>query len=140
MLMSKQYLQGYENLLEIVKQKTDRYETLKCEYETIGFNSSNGEHVQTSLNPDRFTNLLIKVTEAEKDLKKAKLDLIHFEQTARNRINELSNDLHKKVLILKYLKLFSFNKIANKLNVSVRYVHVIHKQALIQFDNLFFNL
>ena len=140
MLQGKQYLKGYQNLLEILNIKTEKYETLKNEYENIGFGVSNGERVMTSLNPDRFTDLLVKVMQAEKEVRKAKLNLIQFEHNVKKRIALLSHDQERKVLIMKYLKLKSFNTIATELNISVRYVHVLHDKALKEFDILFYSL
>lgn len=140
MNQAKDYLNGYRNLLEKLIQKNEKLIELKCKAENIGIGSMGTDKIQTSSNPDKICVSVIKILEAEKEVQTAKNDLIHFEQTARNRINKLSNDDLKKLLKLKYFNLMSYSEIAKKLNVSKQWVIKLHKRALQEFNYIFFKI
>ena len=94
--------------------------------------------VMRSSDPDKFTNLLVKVMKAEKDLKLAEEKLLAYRKTALSRINSLSKPEYKQILKLKYLECMKLEAIAKKLKVSTQWVCKLHNKALIEFDKRYY--
>lgn len=138
-MISKDYLSRYGILLKNYEDKKYDYLTLKSEYECIGYGTMTDDvKVMSSSNPDKFTNLLVKVMKAERDLKLAEEKLLDFRKTAICRINSLSKPEYKQVLKLKYLELVRLEVIAKRLNVSTQWVCKLHKKALNEFDKRYY--
>lgn len=137
--LAKNYLSRNKYLIDKLKVLEETYLTLKSEYESIGFSSgSYGEFVNSSPNPDKFTNLLYRVMLAEKKLRVAKNKLKLYQVEAFERIGMLSNENYRCILKFRYFNFLSFNQIAKNLNMSVQWVLKLHKDALNEFDNIFY--
>lgn len=67
-----------------------------------------------------------RITQEERDLQ-ADLDLI----------NSLDNELQRKVLIERYYNGFSWDKVADTLVYSRKYLYKVHKQALERLASMF---
>lgn len=58
-------------------------------------------------------------------------------QTDLDLINSLNNELQRKVLIERYYNGFSWDKVADTLGYSRKYLYKVHKQALEQLASMF---
>ena len=139
-MLSEDFLSRYKNLFENVTELKEKYIMLKIKYESLGFTSANSDDkvMGGSINPDKFTGLLIKIMDTEKDLQLAETILKEYHKLADCRINELSNNHYKDVLRLKYFNFLGMNQIAKKLNLSVQWVCKLHKKALREFEKKYY--
>ena len=139
-MLSKDFLSRYKMLIKNYDEKRDLYLTLKIKYESLGFGSalSDDRVMGGMVNPDKFTDLLVKVMQAEKDMKIAEKTLHEYLKIAFSRIDSLSSDYYKQILKLKYFKFLSNAQIARKLNVSVQWYCKLHKKALREFDKKYY--
>lgn len=129
-------LNEYDRLYKIMCEKRDNYLMLKYEYENVGLGVSNSEKVNTSLNPDKFTNLLCKKIKAEKDYKKALQKLLEHKKRICVILDKFDDELLKKIIELRYLNLLTFEKIAQTLNISIQWCCKLNKDALKMFDKM----
>ena len=137
--LAKDYLLRNKYLINELKELEETYLTLKSKYKSIGFSSGGySDYVTTSPNPDKFTNVLYRVMGAEKKLNKAKRKLKQYQVEAIQRICTLSNENYRCILKFRYFNFMSFNQIAKELKLRVQWTLKLHKDALKEFDNMFY--
>ena len=93
-------------------------------------NVSMGERVQSSLDPDKFTNTISKIVELEKEINDDIDKLVDLKSIARKAIESLDNDIEKMVLYKRYFENKTFEQISVELNYSWRRIHQFHGDAL----------
>lgn len=99
-----------------------------------------GEKVQTSRNPDKFTDGVAKIIELEKMID-ADIDaLVDNKRQAREMIETLDSIVEKTVLYKRYFEGNSFDDIAVIMNYSVRRVYQLHADAISKLTLQFISL
>ena len=93
-------------------------------------NVTMGERVQSSLDPDKFTNTISKIVELEKEINDDIDKLVDLKSIARKAIESLDNDIEKMVLYKRYFENKTFEQISVELNYSWRRIHQFHGDAL----------
>ena len=101
--------------IDKVNKKRDRLTSLSC--------AMDGERVQTSLQPDKYSDVISDICDLEADiteLKAAALTLISY----------LDNENYKKVLKKRHLEKKSYESIGSELEYSARHIRRLEKEAL----------
>ena len=93
-------------------------------------NVSMSERVQSSLDPDKFTNTISKIVELEKEINDDIDKLVDLKSIARKAIESLDDDVEKMVLYKRYFENKTFEQISVELNYSWRRIHQFHGDAL----------
>lgn len=137
-MQGKDYLERCKELVTDYELKKEKYLTLKYEYESIGFGCTGVDAVQCSSDPDKFTNKLVNMLQAEKELKLAEKKLAEYKEIALSRIVKLEKINHQKILYYKYFEFKSFNQIAKILKNTRQWVMQLHNKALYEFDKMYY--
>ena len=110
-----------------IKDLRDRLTSISCPM---------GEKVQSTKDPDKFTNPVSKIIELEKEINDDIDKLIDLKRIARKVIEQLDNEVEKMVLYKRYFENKTFEQISVELNYSWRRIHQFHSDALIQLEML----
>ena len=116
--------------------KCEQVETLRSRLTSLG-SPSTGDKVQSSLDPDKFTNTMSKIIELEEKINADIDELVDLKRDAMNCIEKLNNDVEKLVLYKRYFNNKSFEQISVEMGYSWRHIHRIHGNALKNFDKVY---
>lgn len=138
-MQAKTYLKKIKRLDSFVKAKQEELEEIRTKAESIGSIDYAADRVQTSPNPDKLTNNVINLITQQKKYEDAIESLYALKAEAEERIEGIPNDDYRLLLTLRYLRFKTFEEIAVEMEFTFQWVHELHKRALIQFEELYFN-
>ena len=95
-----------------------------------------GEKVQSTKDPDKFTDPVSKIIELEKEINEDIDNLVDLKRKARKSIEQLNDDREKLVLYKRYFENKTFEQISVEMNYSWRRIHQFHSDALMQLEML----
>lgn len=101
------------------------------------------ERVQSSANFDKIGEACARIDEAEKEINDAISEFIETKNHIEKQIESMDKEIHYTILQLRYIKRnrfgkrYSFEEIAIEINNSYRNTTRLHKQALIEFEELY---
>lgn len=95
------------------------------------------ERVQSSHTSDQFTDTMAKVIELEEKINADIDELVELKSAAREKIEQMENEVEKVILYKRYFSNESFENIAVECGYSWRHVHRLHSEALKNFDKLY---
>ena len=110
-----------------IKDLRDRLTSISCPM---------GEKVQSTKDPDKFTDPISKIIELEKEINDDIDKLIDLKRIARKAIEQLDNEVEKMVLYKRYFENKTFEQISVELNYSWRRIHQFHGDALKKLERL----
>ena len=116
--------------------KCEQVNTLRSRLTSLG-SPSTGDKVQSSLDPDKFTNTMSKIIELEEKINADIDELVDLKRDAMNCIEKLNKDVEKLVLYKRYFNNKSFEQISVEMGYSWRQIHRIHGNALKNFDKVY---
>ena len=93
-----------------------------------------GDRVQSTKDPDKFTNVINKIIELEKEVNEDIDKLIDNKNACRRLIESLESNFYKVVLYKIYFEGKSLRMVADSLNVSVRQIARIRNKAIVQIS------
>lgn len=111
-----------------IKDLRDRLTSISCPMD---------EKVQSTKDPDKFTDPVSKIIELEKEINKDIDNLIDLKCEARKSIEQLNDDREKLVLYKRYFENKTFEQISVELNYSWRHIHRLHSSALQNFAKIY---
>ena len=127
-MQAKEFLNKIRHIDMMIDCKLEQTYNLRSRLTSI--NVSMGERVQSSLDPDKFTNTISKIVELEKEINDDIDKLVDLKSIARKAIESLDNDIEKMVLYKRYFENKTFEQISVELNYSWRRIHQFHGDAL----------
>ena len=127
-MQAKEFLNKIRHIDIMIDCKLEQTSNLRSRLTSI--NVSMGERVQSSLDPDKFTNTISKIVELEKEISDDIDKLVDLKSVARKAIESLDNDIEKMVLYKRYFENKTFEQISVELNYSWRRIHQFHGDAL----------
>lgn len=95
------------------------------------------ERVQSSHTSDQFTDTMAKVIELEEKINADIDELVELKSAAREKIEQMENEVEKVILYKRYFSNESFENIAVECGYSWRHIHRLHSEALKNFDKLY---
>ena len=111
-----------------IKDLRDRLTSISC--------SMAGEKVQSTKDPDKFTDPVSKIIELEQEINEDIDNLVELKCEARKSIEQLNDDREKLVLYKRYFENKTFEQISVEMNYSWRRIHQFHSDALMQLEML----
>lgn len=135
-MLSKEVLNKIRKIDMMIDFKCEQVENLRSRLTSLG-SPSMGDKVQSSLDPDKFTNTMSKIIELEEKINADIDELVDLKRDAMNCIEKLNNDVEKLVLYKRYFNNKSFEQISVEMGYSWRHIHRIHGNALKNFDKLY---
>ena len=112
--------------LEDIKELRRRLQDVKS--------PSFGDRVQSTKDPDKFTNVINKIIELEKEVNEDIDKLIDNKNACRELIESLESNFYKVVLYKIYFEGKSLRTVADSLSVSVRQIARIRNKAIVQIS------
>jgi DNA integrity scanning protein DisA with diadenylate cyclase activity len=137
-MQAKQYLRKIKRLDSFAKTMKEELEELKARAESVGCLNLSKDKIQTSMNPDKLSNDIIKLVMQEQKYKDALNALYEYKAEAEERIEGVSNDDYRLLLTMRYLRFKTFEEIAVEMQFTFQWICELHKRALIQFEELYF--
>ena len=110
-----------------IKGLRDRLTSISCPM---------GEKVQSTKDPDKFTDPVSKIIELEQEINEDIDNLVDLKCKARKSIEQLNDDREKLVLYKRYFENKTFEQISVEMNYSWRRIHQFHSDALMQLEML----
>lgn len=112
--------------LEDIKELRRRLQDVKS--------PSFGDRVQSTKDPDKFTNVINKIIELEKEVNEDIDKLIDNKNACRRLIESLESNFYKVVLYKIYFEGKPLRTVADSLSVSVRQIARIRNKAIVQIS------
>ena len=129
----KEFLNKIRHIDMMIDCKCHQIDDLRDRLTSI--NSPMNEKVQSSLNPDKFTDTISKIIDLEKEINNDIDNLIDLKCVARKVIERLDNDIEKIILYKRYFENKTFEQISVELNYSWRRIHQFHGDALKKLEH-----
>ena len=95
----------------------------------------NEERVMSSSDPDKIGCGYVRLKQMEESLDKLIDKYIDVKNKIIEQIEQINNEDYYTVLFLRYVRKFTFEKIANETDWCWRQVHRIHAKALQAFED-----
>lgn len=136
----KDYLSQLQDLEERISEQKEYIETIRESLTSIGGMSTNPDKVQTSsVDKDKFANIIAKIVDAEEKLKKMEEKHCLLKVQIAEQIHQMDNLLFKRLLKLRYVEWKQFGtikKVADELGYSVDHTKRLHKYAILTFGEM----
>ena len=130
----KEFLNKIRHIDMMIDCKCDQIKSLRDRLTSIS--CPMGEKVQSTLDPDKFTNTISKNIELENEKNEDIDKLVDLKRVARRMIEQLNSDVEKLVLYKHYFENKTFEQISVELNYSCRRIHQFHGDALKKLERL----
>lgn len=108
------------------------------QYKELSYSISavvNEERVMSSSDPDKTGCGYVRLEQMEESLDKLIDKYIDVKNKIIEQIEQINNEDYYTVLLLRYVRKFTFEKIANETDWCWRQVHRIHAKALQAFED-----
>lgn len=129
-MSAKEFLNKIRYIDMMIKCKQEQIQILRSNLKNVSSSMTDVERVQSSKNPDKFTNPISKIIELEAEFKEDIGKLIELKRKARVMIEKLDNETEKIVLYKRYFENKHFEDIAIEMGYSWRRIHQIHSNSL----------
>ena len=127
----KEYLQSYKKYKQKAKRLEEQLEELRLGkmFPSMGMSDMPGAHNQKDL-----SDYMVQYDRIETNIIKARKDAILRYEEVRQQIEQLEDEDEKRVLTLRYLKSYGWERICVEMEYSWRQIHYIHSRALEHFN------
>ena len=134
-MQTKEYLNQISRMNRVINNKLTEISQLQemaCSILSI----KNEERVQSTPNFDTIGTVVSKIVDMEKEVDLLVDILFDIKKDIYFKINMLSNQKHKEILIKKYIEFKSIYTIAEELGMTDRGCKKAHKRALEEFEKI----
>lgn len=131
-MQAKEFLNKIRYIDMMIDCKCEQIQKLRNRILSIG--SPIGDKVQSSKDPDKFTDPISKIIELENEINNDIDKLVELKKIARNTIEQLENEVEKVILYKRYFENKSFEQISVEMGYSWRQIHRLHGNALKDFE------
>ena len=137
-MTTKEYLQQVYKAECKIKYLQGRREQLRSSLYSIGSPAGhmNPDKVQSSIDGDRLERLIAKVDQLERNIVEELHRLMDLQERIAKEISSVQNPKQRYLLRARYINFNRWEKIATDLDVSLRYVYMLHGIALQSFDKV----
>ena len=127
----KEYLQSYKKYKQKAKRLEEQLEELRLGkmFPSMGMSDIPGARNQKDL-----SDYMVQYDRIETNIIKARKDAILRYEEVRQQIEQLEDENEKRVLTLRYLKSYGWERICVEMEYSWRQIHYIHSRALEHFN------
>ncbi len=132
---AKDFLRQIRKLDKMIENKIAEAEQLK-EYATSISPNMSGERVQSTGNPQKISDAIIRYVDLEREAELAKVLLEDKRREIIAVIEQLENPLHYSVLYKHYVQFKTFVQIADEEHYSYAYILEIHMKAVENIEKI----
>ena len=127
----KEYLQSYKKYKQKAKRLEEQLEELRLGkmFPSMEMSDMPGAH-----NKKDLSDYMVQYDRIETNIIKARKDAILRYEEVRQQIEQLEDENEKRVLTLRYLKSYGWERICVEMEYSWRQIHYIHSRALEHFN------
>ena len=129
----KSLLESVLNADKLIDTKLVDIEELRRRLQDVK-SPSFGDRVQSTKDPDKFTDVISKIIEMEKEVNDDIDKLIDNKNACRRLIESLESNFYKVVLYKIYFEGKSLKTLADSLKMSVRQIARIRNKAIVQIS------
>lgn len=131
----KEYLRQIYDAHRKIERLTAKREAIRAELYSVRSpaGAMTPDRVQTSLTGDRMERLVAKVDRIERDIVDELEELFTLQKKITKQIEAIQPEKQRDVLFRRYCLFHKWEQIASDMQVSVRYVHMLHGNALQTF-------
>ena len=134
-MTSKEYLSQAYLLESRIKVKQEQIEVLRASTQKVTATYGT-ECVSHSRNVTTLEDGVISINEAQAELNNMHGEMLRLQVEISEVIISLDNQTHSMILTKRYLRYLSWNRIANEMRYTVRWVQKQHGKALKAVDQL----
>lgn len=137
-MSTKEYLQQIYVMDRRIRRLKARREKLRAEMYSVKSpaGSMSADRVQTTTTGDNMLRLIARVDEIEKDIIAQLEEYEERKQSICRQIDRMPEGKEKDVIHSRYVLFHKWERIAVDLDVSVRYVYMLHGKALQTFERI----
>lgn len=139
-MTAKEYLKQLNILEAKYKCKCEEVHDLRLLATSTGALRYDKERVQTSNDGDQIVNAVIKIIEAENEALRLAIELADTKQEIVERIVNLDDGNHIRLLCLYYVRNYKLEEVANKMHFSFDWTRHLHKEALAAFEKKYIDI
>lgn len=135
-MTTKEYLQQVYAAERKIKYLQSRREQLRSEMFSVKSpaGSMNPDKVQSSITGDKLERLIARVDTLERGIVDELNRLFELQERISKEIDRVQKQKYRYVLRARYINFQRWERIAVDMDVSVRYVYMLHGQALQAFE------
>lgn len=137
-MTTKQYLEQVDRLNRMINNKLSeiyQLKTLICSISVV----TEGEKVKSSISQDKLGDTIARIVDMEKEADEMIDDMLEIKSKIIGQVESIENTNYYDVLFLRYIKMETYKDISKKMNYSEKQVRRIHRLALEEFENRYFN-
>jgi len=139
----KEYLKQIYWTGQRIKQLQEARETINADLYSAKSPNYVADRVQSSVSGDTMERLIAQADELTHDIERELGKRLALQQKIIDQINKMparteSQRLQKSCLYNRYILCHRWERVADEMNVSLRYVYMIHGDALEAFKRLYF--
>ena len=133
-MTAKEYLSQLMNLERLIEAKRLECERLDAMSKKV--TSVLSDCKVDSSHSDRNEDVIIRVIELKKDISEKMKAYVKLQAEISKEIDEIENVRYRSLLIMRYVNCLKFEEISEKMHYGTRWVLVLHRGALKEFDRL----
>lgn len=134
-MTAKEYLSKLINLERLIEAKRLECERLDAMSKKVSSTLSDCK-VETSHDHDKTAVIVIQVIELKKDIREQMKAYAELQAKISKEIDAIEDMRYKSLLIMRYITGLKFGEISEKMNYGTRWVLILHREALREFDRL----
>ena len=134
-MTAKEYLSQLINLERLIEAKRLECERLDTMSKKVSSTLSDCK-VDTSNDNDKTAVIVIHVIELKKDISEHMKTYAELQAKISKEIDAIEDMRYRCLLIMRYITGLKFGKISEKMNYGTRWVLILHREALKEFDRL----
>lgn len=136
-MTTKEYLQQIYAIHRKIERLEERREQIRAEmYSVKSPADQSRDRVQTSMSGDVMLNLVAKVDRVEREIVSEMYALLDKQGRITSQIEMVPDEKQKDVLFKRYVQFKRWEQIAVDMNITVRYVYMLHGDALKSFAKI----
>nr|DAO71901.1 MAG TPA: Protein of unknown function (DUF722) [Caudoviricetes sp.] len=134
-MTAKEYLSQLINLERLIEAKRLECERLDTMSKKVSSTLSDCK-VDTSNDNDKTAVIVIHVIELKKDISEHMKTYAELQAKISKEIDAIEDMRYRCLLIMRYITGLKFGEISEKMNYGTRWVLILHREALKEFDRL----
>lgn len=134
-MTAKEYLSQLINLERLIEAKRLECERLDTMSKKVSSTLSDCK-VDTSNDNDKTAVIIIQVIELKKDIREQMKVYLELQVKISKEIDAIEDMRYRSLLIMRYITGLKFGEISEKMNYGTRWVLILHREALKEFDRL----
>ena len=131
----KEYLSQLINLERLIEAKRLECERLDAMSKKVSSTLSDCK-VEISRDNDKTAVIVIQVIELKKDISEQMNMYLELQEKISKEIDAIEDMRYRSLLIMRYITGLKFGEISEKMNYGTRWVLILHREALKEFDRL----